>query len=153
MRSNSEVVLLTVASTLLIGAAASTTPTVPRAETYTVELTGHAEASVAQSGTTGDEDGSGSVRLALDPAGKQVCYDFRVSNLATPLMAHIHKAPAPRNGPSVVTLFTGPGGALKDCVVWTEARLAEIVANPSNFYVNLYTTEYPDGAIRGQLAS
>jgi hypothetical protein len=49
----------------------------------------------------------------------------------------------------VVTLFTGPDGDL-NCVAWTKERLAEIVSNASNFYVNLYTTEFP--ALRGQLA-
>ena len=52
---------------------------------------------------------------------------------------------------SLVTLFTGPGGNLDDCLMWTEKWLSDIVANPSSFYVNLYTTEYPDGALRGQL--
>lgn len=28
-----------------------------------------------------------------------------------------------------------------------------VVSNPSNYYVSLYTTEYPDGALRGQLTS
>jgi hypothetical protein len=35
--------------------------------------------------------------------------------------------------------------------LWTEKPLAEIVAAPSKFYVHLATTEYPEGAIRGQL--
>ena len=67
-------------------------------------------------------------------------------------MAHIHQGPPLRNGPPVVTLFTGPGGDLADCVKWTHSQLAQIVADPANFYVSVETTEYPDGALRGQLA-
>jgi hypothetical protein len=104
-------------------------------------------------GSRGDRDGSGSVKLTVDPAGKQICYDFDLSGLATPLMAHIHRAPPSRVGPSVVTLFTGPGVDLDNCVMWREDALAEIVSDPSIFYVNLSTTEYPDGALRGQLVS
>jgi hypothetical protein len=66
-------------------------------------------------------------------------------------MAHIHKAPAMSKGPTVVTLFTGPGADLDNCLIWTRKKLAEIVSDPSSFYVNLATTEFPDGAIRGQL--
>lgn len=152
MRSKSQVALMTLAGALLVSADAAAKPAAPGVTTYMIRLTGQAEISNVQTThSVGDRDGSGQVRLSVDPARKQVCYDFTVSKLATPLMAHIHKGPRPRNGPSVITLFTGSGGDLNDCVMWTEKRLAEIVANPSNFYVNLYTTEYPDGALRGQL--
>jgi len=62
-----------------------------------------------------------------------------------------HAGPPLSNGPPVVTLFTGPGAALDGCVTWLHGQLAEIVANPSSFYVNIETTEFPDGALRGQL--
>lgn len=144
MRSKSAVVLILLISPALIGAT-------PPARTYLIPLTGQAEVG-EMPGLEGDRDGSGRVRLTVDPAGRQICYDFALSGLATPPMAHVHKGKALHNGPSVVTLFTGPGGDLSDCVVRREDRLAEIVSNPSNFYVNLYTTEFPDGAVRGQLA-
>lgn len=153
MRSTA-VALITLASMALIGANAPTKPAFQNARTYVVSLTASAEAKDLQSlGLQGDMDGSGLVKLNVDPDMKQVCYDFALSNLATPLMAHIHKGSALRNGPSVVTLFTGPGGDLDNCVIWSKKLLAEIVSNPSNFYVNLYTTEFPDGALRGQLTS
>ena len=68
------------------------------------------------------------------------------------MMAHIHRGQPLQNGPSVVTLFTGMGGELENCRLWTNKQLAAIVADPSNYYVNVYTTEFPDGALRGQLA-
>ena len=151
MHSKSKAALIAIAS---LFATAASQPRAGTAETYLIPLTSQAEVSEGSiPGTVGDKDGSGQVTLRIDMAKKEVCYDFSVANVATPLMAHIHRAPAPRNGPSVVTLFTGPGGELTNCLMWTEKWLAEIVADPSNFYVNLYTTEYPDGALRGQLAS
>jgi CHRD domain len=141
--------LITLVPAALISAGTIANPANPDARTYTVPLVGQAEVNSIHPGG-GDMDGSGLVRLTIDPARKQICYDFTLSGLSTPLMAHIHRAPALRNGPTVVTLFTGPG-VLDDCVMWTEERLAEIVAHASNFYVNVYTTEYPDGALRGQL--
>jgi hypothetical protein len=147
-----RVALHALASVALIGAGASATPILPAQTAYSVSLTGAAQVgAIDPSGSRGDIDGSGQVKLIIDPQRKQICYDFTLAGLSTPLMAHIHKGPASRNGPSVVTLFTGPEGDLDDCVMWTRHRLAEIVANAPNFYVNLYTTEFPDGALRGQL--
>ena len=132
---------------LLIGA---TSPS--RTEIYTAQLRGDAEASVINSSSVaGDPDASGRVRITIDAAREQVCYDFDLNGISTPMMAHIHRAPAFRNGPTVVTLFTGLGGDLDDCVRWTPKQLAAIVADPSSYYVNIYTTEFPDGALRGQL--
>lgn len=139
-----------VAMSALLAAASPSKPDLASSAAYIVALSGQAEVASAQ-GLTGDLDGSGQVRLTVDLAAQEICYDFKLSHLATPLMAHIHKGPALASGPSVVTLFTGPGGNLDDCVPWTEKWLAEIVAHPSNFYVNVYTTEFPDGAVRGQL--
>ena len=116
-----------------------------------MQLTGEAEVDSSASNRAGDMDGAGLARLSIDPVGKKICYDFTLRGLEVPLMAHIHRADAKHIGPTVVTLFTGPGGDLADCVRWTEVRLAEIVSTPSNCYVNVYTTEYPDGALRGQL--
>ena len=152
MRSKSSIAFVSLASTLLVPTGGSARPTTQGAATFTVPLSGEAEVSIS-GGTAGDRDGSGRVKLTLDSEHRQLCYSFTLKKLATPLMAHIHKGPAPGNGPSVITLFTGPGGHLSDCVTWTEKRLAEIASNPSNFYVNLSTTEYPDGALRGQLAA
>ena len=147
MPLSSELALILAASAL--ATTGMTSVQIPRAETYVVALTGDAEAPAS----AGDRDGSGEVTLTVDMDHQRICFDFEVSHLATPLMAHIHRARAPKNGPSVITLFTGPGAELHDCVIWTEKWLAEIVAEPSDFYVNLYTTEYPDGALRGQLAA
>ena len=143
-----KVALIPLASAALAGAG----PALPAAKTFTVPLSPDAHARVLQaSGLAADSAGPGLVRLTVDPGSRRICYDFSVDDLATPLMAHIHKGSKRDTGPSVVTLFTGPGGDLDDCLIWTEKWLAEIVANPTDFYVNLYTTEYPEGALRGQL--
>lgn len=142
-------VALSLSSLALIGA---TSANLPELKNFTVPLTGQAESGlVPAAGLGGDMDASGLVRLEVDVAKRQICYDFTLSDVATPLMAHIHKGRPQHVGPSVVTLFTGPGVDLRDCVPWTEKWLAAIAANPANFYVNVSTTEYPDGALRGQL--
>lgn len=122
--------------------------------TYVVGLTGAAESNIAHpSGGTGDLTDSGYVKLTIDPARRLLCYRFKLSGMSTPLMAHIHQGIPMQIGPPVVTLFTGPGARLADCVIWTRGQLAEIVANPADYYVNIATIDFPDGALRGQLAT
>ena len=88
---------------------ATATNKAPEVTTFNVALSGAAETNLAHPlGGTGDISGSGSVILKVDPAKKQICYDFALSGLATPLMAHIHQGPPLSNGPPVVTLLTGP---------------------------------------------
>ena len=154
MLAKAKVAVVTLPVIVLIGAAAPKKPVASGPRIYLVPLSAEAEAdSRKASGLAGDGDASGLVRLRVDLDRKQICYEFSVAHVATPLMAHIHRAPARHDGPSVVTLFTGPGAELQDCLLWTEKWLTAIVSNPSQFYVNLYTTEYPEGALRGQLAS
>ena len=149
MASITGAALAVLAATALAGAASNN---VSGVTTYKVPLSGVAETNFAHpAGGTGDPDGRGMVELKIDPGRKQVCYEFELSGLSTPLMAHIHAGPPLSNGPPVVTLFTGPGVPLDGCVTWLRGQLAEIVANPSSFYVNIETTEFPDGALRGQL--
>lgn len=151
MLSKTSAIPIAVASALLTGAANSADQ---RTTTFTVPLSGAAETNFAHtSGGVGDPNETGSVRLAINPANRQVCYNFTLSGQSTPLMAHIHQGRALGIGPPVVTLFTGPGGDLDGCVTWTHSQLAEIVAKPTDYYVDIDTLEFPDGALRGQLAS
>ena len=134
------------------GLAAATGP-IPAGEIYKVPLSGQAEINFAHpSGGTGDPDGLGAVTLAIYPTKRQVCFDFSLSNVATPIMAHIRQAPELRNGPPIVSLFTGPGSDLDGCAPANTRQLAHMISDPTLYYVSVATTEYPDGALRGQLS-
>ena len=76
--------------------------------------------------------------------------------------AHIHEGQPGENGPVVARLAFPAGGDASDCFdedstrggspVFTDGFTpAELLANPGDYYVNVHTAEYPDGAIRGQL--
>jgi len=66
--------------------------------------------------------------------------------------AHIHSAPAGVNGPIVVPLVPPTSGSSSDCASVDRDLVLAILQHPENYYVNVHTTEYPGGAIRGQLA-
>lgn len=104
----------------------------------------------------GDEDGTGTAAVTVDMANGQVCYDLNVQNLAFPAAAaHIHRGAAGESGPVVVPFDMAPdaSGAAASCVKVEADLLSEIAQNPAGFYVNVHTSEFPDGAIRGQISS
>jgi CHRD domain len=68
---------------------------------------------------------------------------------------HIHVGAAGVNGPVQVLLFSGSTDrrlVVQAGRLTIDAGLAErICANPAGYYVNYHTTDFPGGAVRGQL--
>ncbi len=78
-------------------------------------------------GVVGDKNGRGEAYvLGIDGDATTLCYGLTVDKIGTAVAAHIHQGAAGSNGP--------------------------VVANPADYYVNVHTAQYPNGAIRGQLA-
>lgn len=98
--------------------------------------------------SSGDPDGYGNATLSIDDQANTVSWNFSVYNIAPITAAHIHAGAAGTNGPVVVD-FSGQlsGSNLYD------ADLANVLLNPSYYYINLHNSAYPTGAIRGQLGS
>jgi hypothetical protein len=75
--------------------------------------------------------------------------------------AHIHKAPAGSNGPihwdfleagDPVASVDGQPSQLRGVArARAAAVLADLLANPEQYYVNIHSTDFPAGAVRGQL--
>jgi hypothetical protein len=125
---------------------------------FVAQLSGANEVPVA------DPDGIGAATVTFDivdatnpTTGAEACWDLSYSNIVSPpTAAHIHRGVAGANGPVVVpfTPFTNLGASSgKGCIDLDPALALEIMTTPSNFYVNIHTTDYPGGAIRGQLAA
>jgi hypothetical protein len=133
--------------------------------TYVAHLSGGEEVPSADTNATGQAI----FRLSKD--GDSLYYKLLVANIENVTMAHIHLAPAGVNGPVVVWLYPSappaqliPGrtnGILMEGTI-TEANLvgllagqslADLIANieAGNAYVNVHTSQYPGGEIRGQV--
>ena len=96
--------------------------------------------------------GSGFAHLTLNEGQDEICFDISVSDIGTITAAHIHLAPAGVNGPVVVSFSPAVNG-LTNCVNnISPGLMKDIRQNPENYYVNVHTTEFPGGAIRGQLS-
>gem|GEM_PF-3498406 len=100
----------------------------------------------------GDPDGQGRATVSIDGALSTLCYDLMVSGISTPTAAHIHEGAAGVAGPIRVTLSPPTGGTASGCLSGLDSvLLGALVANPAGFYVNVHTTDFPAGALRGQL--
>ncbi len=138
---------LAVAALAVVGLTAS--PASAQVAVLTATLTGGTVP------TGGDPAGSGFAYAVVDDASDRICVVIVTLGGTIPTAAHIHKAPAGRIGPHAVDvndpISTGRGGVSSGCYSAPEAVLDDIVANPSGYYVNVHSHEYPLGSLRGQL--
>lgn len=114
----------------------------------------------------------GTAHFQLRPNGDGLSFKLVVANIMNVTMAHIHLAPAGQNGGVVVWLYPSeppaqliPGrfnGVLAHRTI-TEANLVGALAGEplsalideiqaGNAYVNVHTSQYPGGEIRGQIS-
>jgi len=108
-----------------------------------------AQLSGANEVPSGDPDGSGWARLTLNQGQGTIDFEVYVENIGTIVGGHIHAAPAGSNGGVVVNL--GLQNSLVGSVEVDPELIKAIRQNPENYYVNVHTTEFPGGAVRGQL--
>ena len=146
---------------VLVSLSAASVAAAPRSFTFTVMMTGAQEP-----GGTGDPNASGSATLTLSPGAKEVCYALSWANVGNTTDdrvwgGHIHIGPAGVNGDIFIHLFGGPPAEMNTsflgtdstsgCVDAPSSAIARVIANPSGYYVNIHSNDYPGGAIRGQL--
>src|SRR5262245_29557975 len=96
---------------------------------------------------SGDPDGTGTATLTIDDVALSISWSITTSNITLPIfLDHIHQGAAGVNGPVVIDFSSQlVGGPIFD------ADVANVLANPSGFYVNVHTNDFQGGAIRGQV--
>ncbi|MDH2390485.1 CHRD domain-containing protein [Streptomyces sp. HNM0663] len=101
----------------------------------------------------GDPDGH--AVTFLHPKGRNVDYSLAWINIKSPTLGHVHQGGFGKNGDVVFSLFNRP---VPDGIFAVSGRLTgqspdvvqRVRANPSDYYSNIHTSEFPDGAVRGQ---
>jgi hypothetical protein len=115
-------------------------------------LTGKNE--VGENGRKGAGDSNGRGGATIAGKGTKLCWGITVKDVDTPSAAHIHRGTSAKNGPVVVELSAptaGDIGSSSGCTTVSSSLNKQLLKNPSHFYVNVHTANFPDGAVRGQL--
>jgi CHRD domain-containing protein len=102
----------------------------------------------------GDPVATGSATIRVRAGQPKICYQLVAQDLSGPASAaHIHRGAAGVAGPVLIPLRTpNADGKSSGCAKVKRALVKAILAQPSKFYVNVHTAEFPAGAIRAQLA-
>jgi hypothetical protein len=113
---------------------------------FSVALTGEAESPAA------DPVATGTATVRLRAGQGQVCYRLAAENLPAAVAAHIHVGRAGSSGNVVIPLRTpNAAGKSSGCTAASRTLVRAILRSPAGYYVNVHTSEFAGGAIRGQL--
>jgi uncharacterized protein (DUF2141 family) len=103
----------------------------------------------------GDPNGKGEIFVAVKKQKRKLCFQLRFRKIEDPVKGHIREGVRGETGPLAVRLFRDPSGLpgprAEGCVKGKRTTLRRIARKPEKYYVNMYTDDWPDGAIRGQL--
>ncbi len=158
MTPNAKLALPFLASAA-VAAAAFAQPVAEGGRKFVTALTGQAELDGGR--LTADMDGTGTANVTVNHGQGRVCWSLEnLANLDTLVAAHIHQGPINGQGPIRVNFFDfGQPIDLEGCVeagtsphTFDRDRLRDSLKNPENYYVNIHTTAFTGGAIRGQLS-
>jgi hypothetical protein len=134
-----------------------------RAQETATSVAGQAEAATrltatltgaAETPNAGDPDGTGTATVNLDVTKGEICYEISSQRIDRPTGMHIHEGAAGNSGGIVVPLTTPTASdtVTRGCANADRTLMGRIVAKPGDFYVNVHSTTYPQGAVRGQLS-
>jgi hypothetical protein len=167
IRALTTISLVGVASALTLSTPASSQLSSATLSPLFAVLTGGNEVDAAGQANAGDPDGIGSATVNIVPtlpptpgSLARVCFGLNVSKIDKPTAVHIHRGPAGVNGAVVIPFASipvnGAPGFSSGCVNLANnpaniALLTELQGIPKNFYVNVHTLAFPNGALRGQL--
>lgn len=112
----------------------------------------------------GDAHGEGRARLDLDPENERACFFLTWNHVDGAVTAfQLHAAPPGQEGPHRIDFFSdkhfaGARNTVSGCVhvdgspgMSPRDKIQAVIHDPSKFYLNVHSTEFPNGAIRGQL--
>jgi hypothetical protein len=125
--------------------------------TWNVSMDGRQQ---IRSGLPGDADGTGSATITADSVSNRMCGQFFWQNVSGPVgFGHIHEGYAghPENPGFTINLFGPPTSTsgfqsgVTGCTIVPGPVIDQMARKGSFFMVTIHNTEFPGGAIRGQL--
>ena len=109
----------------------------------------------------------GEAIFRLSKEGNELTYKLTVTNIENVTAAHIHDGKYGKNGPPIVSLFTGPKkeheftGTLAEGTITAKDLMGPLkgklfshfiqMIEDGHAYVNVHSETHPDGEIRGQI--
>src|SRR4030066_2370708 len=109
----------------------------------------------------------GEAIFQLSKEGNELTYKLTVSDIDNVTVAHIHDGKYGKNGPPIVSLYTGPkkegkfSGTLSEGKITARDLMGQLkgklfshfiqMIEDGHAYVNVHTDKYPGGEIRGQI--
>lgn len=106
----------------------------------------------------GDPNGTATATITFSST-RGTCYIIRPKRLEGKIAAaHIHSGKRGKAGGIAIDLFVSPktarNGRISGCTKGAaSAAVDNVRSRPANFYVNVHTATYPNGAARGQLST
>ncbi|MFQ5341158.1 MAG: CHRD domain-containing protein [Anaerolineae bacterium] len=101
-----------------------------------------------------DTGAYGRAILSLTEDQSELAYRITVADIDNITAAHIHLGNVGSSGSVVLTLYDGagpfdPDNPLAGTLTLTSSQATNLLAG--RFYINIHTTDFPDGEIRGQI--
>lgn len=92
--------------------------------------------------------------IELLEASGELCYSLEATALGSEATAaHIHTGEAGVAGGVAVALKAPVGETVEECIPLDAGVVNDLIQNPDNFYVNVHSAQFADGAVRGQVES
>jgi hypothetical protein len=127
---------------------------VPIVATGATGISGHLTGSQVVNPNGGDPNGTANLNLRVNRQKARVCFVLTYKKLSGHVTgAFIHKGDEGEIARPIITLFEGDHASpVQACVHDLKKRLVKrLKRKPAQHYVDVTTSKYPDGAIRGQL--
>ena len=121
--------------------------------TYTAELRPTNEVPPAAS-----SNAYGAAFVTFDPINATLAWEVNTSGIANPTLSHIHRGGVGVNGPVIINFATSaaqiPNGrtsGTQSIASLSQTDQTNLANSSSGFYVNVHSSAFPGGEVRGQL--